>query len=184
MGQTDRPDDRRAAGSRLPSNSESAVKRNHETPKSGIPKRKKIEACPRLSCKIQYLLASNHRDQSTTSEYFTDDSVGDNSRNFFSAASYTLTWSIGNSALRSLALFCAASSVGNTVFIRPSTSKPKPSVITRSARVMLRGCGSSDIVRGFFMATPRVAPSPSNHCPPRWKRATLFREVYDMNWRI
>src|ERR1700689_1765619 len=75
MGQTDRPDDRRAAGSRLPSNSESAVKRNHETPKSGIPKRKKIEACPRLSCKIQYLLASNHSDQSTASEYFTDDSI-------------------------------------------------------------------------------------------------------------
>src|ERR1700677_3532561 len=73
MGQTDRPDDRRAAGSRLPSNSESAVKRNHETPKSGIPKRKKIEACPRLSCKIQYLLASNHSDQSTASEYFTAD---------------------------------------------------------------------------------------------------------------
>src|ERR1700689_858979 len=75
MGQTDRPDDRRAAGSRLPSNSESAVKRNHETPKSGIPKRKKIEACPRLSCKIQYLLASNHSDQSTASEYFTDDYI-------------------------------------------------------------------------------------------------------------
>src|ERR1700677_2335715 len=75
MGQTDRPDDRRAAGSRLPSNSESAVKRNHETPKSGIPKRKKIEACPRLSCKIQYLLASNHSDQSTASEYFTADSI-------------------------------------------------------------------------------------------------------------
>src|ERR1700691_874161 len=75
MCQTDRPDDRRAAGSRLPSNSESAVKRNHETPKSGIPKRKKIEACPRLSCKIQYLLASNHSDQSTASEYFTDDQV-------------------------------------------------------------------------------------------------------------
>src|SRR5580698_9462405 len=74
MGQTDRPDDRRAAGSRLPSNSESAVKRNHETPKSGISKRKKIEACPRLSCKIEYLPTSNHRDQSTTSEYFTDDS--------------------------------------------------------------------------------------------------------------
>src|ERR1700678_1827036 len=73
MGQTDRPDDRRAAGSRLPSNSESAVKRNHETPKSGISKRKKIEACPRLSCKIEYLPTSNHRDQSTTSEYFTDD---------------------------------------------------------------------------------------------------------------
>src|ERR1700679_423205 len=83
MGQTDRPDDRRAAGSRLPSNSESAVKRNHETPKSGIQKRKKIEACPRLSCKIQYLLASNHRDQSTTSEYFTDDHV--KMRNFVEA---------------------------------------------------------------------------------------------------
>src|ERR1700678_606270 len=75
MGQTDRPDDRRAAGSRLPSNSESAVKRNHETPKSGIPKRKKIEACPRLSCKIQYLLASNHSDQSTASEYFPEDDL-------------------------------------------------------------------------------------------------------------
>src|ERR1700674_3573191 len=81
MGQTDRPDDRRAAGSRLPSNSESAVKSNHETPKSGIPKRKKIEACPRLSCKIQYLLASNHSDQSTTSEYFTDDKIGFRSLN-------------------------------------------------------------------------------------------------------
>jgi hypothetical protein len=74
MGQTDRPDDRRAAGSRLPSNSESAVKMNHEPPKSGIPNRKKTEACPRLSCKIEYLLTSNHRDQSTTSEYFTGDS--------------------------------------------------------------------------------------------------------------
>src|SRR6202161_1679147 len=75
MGQTDRPDDRRVAGSRLPPTAKSAVKRNHETPKSGIPKRKKIEACPRLSCKIQYLLASNHSDQSTTSDYFTDDNL-------------------------------------------------------------------------------------------------------------
>jgi len=49
---------------------------NHEPPKSGIPKRKKTEACPRLSCKIEYLLTSNHRDQSTTSEYFTDDQIG------------------------------------------------------------------------------------------------------------
>jgi hypothetical protein len=46
---------------------------NHEPLKSGIPKCKKTEACPRLSCKIEYLLASNHRDQSTTSEYFTGD---------------------------------------------------------------------------------------------------------------
>jgi hypothetical protein len=49
---------------------------NHEPPKSGIPKRKKTEACHRLSCKIDYLLTSNHRDQSTTSEYFTDDDLG------------------------------------------------------------------------------------------------------------
>ena len=48
---------------------------NHEPPKSGIPKRKKTEACPRLSCKIEYLLTSNHSDQSTTSEYFTDDQL-------------------------------------------------------------------------------------------------------------
>src|SRR5260370_6945274 len=81
-------------------------------------------------------------------------SVGDNSSNFFSAASYTLTWSIGNSALRSLALFCAASSVGNIVFIRPSTSRPKPSVITRSARVTFRGCGSSAIFTYFSHHTP------------------------------
>jgi hypothetical protein len=33
--------------------------------------------------------------------------------------------------------------------------------------VMLRGCGSSGIVRGFFMTTPLVAPSLSNHCPLR-----------------
>jgi hypothetical protein len=48
---------------------------NHEPPKSGIPKRKKTEACPRLSCKTEYLLTSNHSDQSTTSEYFTDDAL-------------------------------------------------------------------------------------------------------------
>jgi hypothetical protein len=48
---------------------------NHEPPKSGVPKCKKTEACPRLSCKIEYLLTSNHRDQSTTSEYFTGDIV-------------------------------------------------------------------------------------------------------------
>jgi hypothetical protein len=40
-------------------------------------------------------------------------SVGDNSSNFFSAASYTLTWSIGNSALRSLALFVVGFSLRN-----------------------------------------------------------------------
>ena len=33
------------------------------------------QAQPRLSCKIQYLAGSNHSDQSTTSEYFTDDDI-------------------------------------------------------------------------------------------------------------
>src|ERR1700730_3117732 len=46
--------------------------------------------------------------------------------------------------------------VGNIVFIRPSTSRPNPSVRTRSARVIFRGCASSGIVRGFFMAPPRL----------------------------
>src|ERR1700730_13243581 len=105
-------------------------------------------------------------------------SAGDNSSNFFSAASYTLTWSIGNSALRSLALFCAASSGANTAFIRPSTCKPKPTVITRSARVMLRGCGSSGIVRGFFMATPFGLPPPHLITALLDGRAKAFREVF------
>jgi len=40
--------------------------------RSGIPKRKKTTH-PRLSCKIEYLLTSNHRDISIASEYFTGD---------------------------------------------------------------------------------------------------------------
>ena len=44
----------------LSSNSESRRQRNHEAAKSGIPKRKKTETHPRLSCKIEYLLTSNH----------------------------------------------------------------------------------------------------------------------------
>ena len=52
-----------------------AVKRNHEPPKSGIPKRKKTETHPRLSCKIQYLLSSNYSDASIASEFFTDDGL-------------------------------------------------------------------------------------------------------------
>ena len=47
--------------------------RNHEAPKSGIPKRKKSETCPPHSCKIEYLLRSNHSDLSIASEFFTDD---------------------------------------------------------------------------------------------------------------
>jgi len=55
------------------SNSESRRQRNHEPPKSGIPKRKKTETRPRLSCKIEYLLTLNHSDPSIASEFFTDD---------------------------------------------------------------------------------------------------------------
>src|SRR4029079_18708267 len=41
MDETDRPDDRRAAGSWVLSNSESRRQRNHEAAKSGIPKPRK-----------------------------------------------------------------------------------------------------------------------------------------------
>src|SRR6478736_2107403 len=41
MDETDRPDDRRAAGSWVLPNGESRRPRNHEAAKSGIPKRKK-----------------------------------------------------------------------------------------------------------------------------------------------
>ena len=53
--------------------SESRRRRNHEPPKSGIPKRKKTATHNRLSCKIEYLLRSNHGDSSIASEFFTGD---------------------------------------------------------------------------------------------------------------
>src|SRR6266403_4256494 len=76
---------------------------------------------------------------------------------------------MGYLVLRADALFCAAASVGKLLFIRPSTSKPKPSVINTSARVMFRGCASSSIVRGFFMVPPG---SPSH----------LGREPINLEW--
>src|SRR6476619_7678905 len=82
MDETDRPDDRRAAGSWVLPNGESRRPRNHEAAKSGIPKRKKTTTNPRLSCKIEYLLTSNHRDGSIASEFFTGDAL-----KFFQAAS-------------------------------------------------------------------------------------------------
>src|SRR5258707_13176059 len=75
MDETDRPDDRRAAGSWVLPNSESRRQRNHEAAKSGIQKRKKTRTYPRLSCKIEYLLTSNHSDGSIASEFFTGDYV-------------------------------------------------------------------------------------------------------------
>ena len=56
-----------------PPDSESRRQRNHEPPKSGIPKRKKTATHNRLSCKIEYLLRSNHGDSSIASEFFTGD---------------------------------------------------------------------------------------------------------------
>jgi hypothetical protein len=38
--------------------------------------RKKSNIHTRLSCKIDYLLRSNHNDQSIASEFFTDDDFG------------------------------------------------------------------------------------------------------------
>src|SRR5258707_3698457 len=73
MDETDRPDDRRAAGSWVLPNSESRRQRNHEAAKSGIQKRKKTKTYPPLSCKIEYLLTSNHSDGSIASEFFTGD---------------------------------------------------------------------------------------------------------------
>src|SRR5712672_4541871 len=58
-----------------PPDSESRRRRNHEPPKSGIPKRKKTATHNRLSCKIEYLLKSNHGDGSIASEFFTGDSL-------------------------------------------------------------------------------------------------------------
>src|SRR6478672_13674648 len=76
MDETDRPDDRRAAGSWVLPNSESRRQGNHEVAKSGIRKRKKTKTYPRLSCKIEHLLTSNHSDKSIASEFFTGDLEG------------------------------------------------------------------------------------------------------------
>jgi hypothetical protein len=54
-----------------PPDSESRRRRNHEPPQSGIPKRKKTATHTRLSCKIEYLLRSNHGHSSIASEFFT-----------------------------------------------------------------------------------------------------------------
>src|ERR1700736_3033055 len=58
---------------RCPPDSESRRRRNHEPPKTGIPKRKKTATHTRLSCKIEYLLRSNHGHSSIASEFFTGD---------------------------------------------------------------------------------------------------------------
>jgi len=69
--ETNRPDDRRAAGSWVLPSSETRRQGNHEAAKSGI--KKKIKTSPRSPCKIEYLLTSNHSDRSIASEFFTGD---------------------------------------------------------------------------------------------------------------
>jgi hypothetical protein len=56
-------------------NSESRRQRNHEASNSGIQKRRKTETHDRLSCKIEYLLRSNHCDGPIVSEFFTYDQL-------------------------------------------------------------------------------------------------------------
>src|SRR5579859_671325 len=58
-----------------PPDSESRRRRNHEPLKTGIPKRKKTATHNRLSCKIEYLLRSNHGHSSIASEFFTGDEL-------------------------------------------------------------------------------------------------------------
>ena len=53
-------------------NSELLVKKSRSR-QSGIQKRKKTRTYPRISCKIEYLLTSNHSDRSIASEFFTGD---------------------------------------------------------------------------------------------------------------
>src|ERR1700720_3982657 len=60
-----------------PPDSESRRRRNNKPPKSGIPKHKKTATHNRLSCKIEYLLRSNHGDSSIASEFFTGASVAE-----------------------------------------------------------------------------------------------------------
>src|SRR5712672_281079 len=81
MDETDSPDDRRAAGSWVLPTANLRRQRNHEAAKSGIPKRKKTKTYPRLSCKIEYLLTSNHSDGSIASEFFTGDYLEPRPRN-------------------------------------------------------------------------------------------------------
>jgi hypothetical protein len=71
--QTDSPDHRREAGSRLSFNGESRRQRNHALPKCGIPKRRKTDTYPRLFRKFQYFLSLNYGDTSIASEFFTGD---------------------------------------------------------------------------------------------------------------
>src|SRR3954454_21743464 len=90
MDETDRPDDRRADGSWVLPNSESRRQRNHEAAKSENSKRKKTRTYPPLSCKIEYLLASNHSDRSIASEFFTGDQLA--KRGFFNTIDPKRTW--------------------------------------------------------------------------------------------
>src|SRR5258705_9879256 len=99
--ETDRPGRRRPAGSWLFLDSESRRQRNHEPRQPEIPKRKKSDIHTRLSCKIDYLLRSNHNDQSIASEFFTGDEV---IRLTPSAISSELAWMAPNTVTATIRL--------------------------------------------------------------------------------
>ena len=77
--QTDHPDDRRVAGSSaLPRQRNPRRQRNHEPPKSGIPKRKKTETHPGFLAKSNTCSGQITAHGSIASEFFTGDSLTPN----------------------------------------------------------------------------------------------------------
>src|SRR6516225_8478568 len=60
---------------------------------------------------------------------------------------------MGYADLSVIALFSASAFVGNFVLMRPSTSKPNPSLITMSARMVFRGCCSSGMASDFLISS-------------------------------
>src|SRR5580693_2540694 len=96
-----------------PPDSESRRRRNHEPPQSGIPKRKKTATHTRLSCKIEYLLRSNHGHSSIASEFFTGDggeshAYGGRRRGARYGESLTTNWQKSPAAARPAASYAMA----------------------------------------------------------------------------
>ena len=71
--ETDHPDDRRGAGSWLSPTANLAVKGITNCPNPESQNARKPQTHTRLSCKIEYLLRSNHGHASIASEFFTGD---------------------------------------------------------------------------------------------------------------
>jgi hypothetical protein len=63
---------------------------NHERPNNGIPKRKKTEASPQLSCKFNYAIELTYTLAISESAFFTDDILAYRSAVWQSRAPLTL----------------------------------------------------------------------------------------------